>query len=296
MKNFRLSKTILWLIITMILLFGFDSNVLAFQPSTEVCGQSGSMTVLFVGGDAYDKVGHWPYGSDLVRLVKADFDNQKISVMAFSRDLSIQLISGKKQNLGLKFHEEDIKAEGDTVKKVITATGVLTSEIFEELFGYQPDYYVAVELDKLNAMVDAIGGVEIDNPTKFTNENGYTFPAGVQTLDGERAAQYVRSWIPGYDDARFIRQNVFLEPLLKKVGSLEVLAKSLTLFIEFKDDVITDLNSEMFMSFACLAGKIDVEKITYDQVKINDITQMNPDGSSVVNRDVIAKYITSRLD
>jgi polyisoprenyl-teichoic acid--peptidoglycan teichoic acid transferase len=53
------------------------------------------------------------------------------------------------------------------------------------------DYYVKVNMESFKDIVDAVGGVEVNNPNAF-NYEGYTFPLGTQKLDGKKALAYSR--------------------------------------------------------------------------------------------------------
>lgn len=53
------------------------------------------------------------------------------------------------------------------------------------------DYFVTVNMDGFKDMVDALGGVTVDNSFEF-DQSGYTFDEGTQDLDGDQALAYSR--------------------------------------------------------------------------------------------------------
>ena len=63
-----------------------------------------------------------------------------------------------------------------------------------KLTGVDISHYAEVDMDGLSAIVDAIGGVEVEVPLEIDDEDagGYV-PAGWQTLDGEHALIVCRS-------------------------------------------------------------------------------------------------------
>ena len=64
-------------------------------------------------------------------------------------------------------------------------------EIAEEIVGIQIDYYVKVDLDGFKAIVDLIGGIEVDIPRNmiyhdWSQDFHVHLEAGLQTLDSEK--------------------------------------------------------------------------------------------------------------
>ena len=257
-----------------------------------VCGQTGSMIVLFLGSDASQ--GNPPYGADSVRLIKIDYDAQKVNVITFPRDLIVQTSALNNANypqapLGVTFKYANQAATGTEVEKNTAATSVIAQVIMND-FGVRPDYYITVQMNQLAAMIDTIGGVEINIPVTITTERGVTFAAGTQTLDGALATEYVRAIQPGGDSARIIRQNDFLNALKAKVISAKLLPKVPTLISQFQDAVSTDLSPEQLVSFACLASKVSEENITFDAINTPDLVTGN-----TPNIDAIKAFLIQKL-
>lgn len=87
------------------------------------------------------------------------------------------------------------------------------------------DYYVKVNMESFKDIVDAVGGVTVNNSFAFTYE-GVTFPKGEITLDGEKALKYSRMRYedPRGDFGRQDRQKQIIEAVIKKGASLGSLA------------------------------------------------------------------------
>lgn len=77
----------------------------------------------------------------------------------------------------------------------LTHTGVFgvecTVNTAEEFFGIDINYYARVNFTSLINIVDALGGISVDNPNNF-NAGGYSFPAGTVELDGKKALAFSR--------------------------------------------------------------------------------------------------------
>jgi LCP family protein required for cell wall assembly len=97
------------------------------------------------------------------------------------------------------------------------------------------DYYVRLNFQGFQAVIDALGGIHLDveraiEDHQYPNDNfGVTsiyIPAGPQWMDGERALQYVRSRHGSGDFARSLRQQQVIvatrERLLSPEGFLRL--------------------------------------------------------------------------
>ena len=92
----------------------------------------------------------------------------------------------------------DVPWEIKKINSVYNRNGIegLLDEV-KDLIGYKPDYYFVVELDAVEELVDAIGGVDYDVPYNmdyedFTQDLYIHFQKGQQHLDGEDAVRLLR--------------------------------------------------------------------------------------------------------
>lgn len=264
----------------------------ASSVTKNTCGQTGTMTILFLGADS--SFGEPPYGADTVRIIKVDFDTQKVVNVTFPRDLIVQTEalndpSMLQQRLGLTFFYANQAVTGTSIEKNIAATRVLAQVMIDD-FDVRPDYYFTLEMGSIAAMVDAIGGVELTVPVAITTPNKTTFPVGKQTLNGALVTEYVRLIDRGGESARIARQNDFVKALQSKVISVSILPQIPTLLTQFKDAVITDLSPEQLVSLACLA-----EKMPKGQVKFGAIDTPNLVTNDIPNIDAVKAYLTRTL-
>ena len=93
-----------------------------------------------------------------------------------------------------------------------------------ELLGVPVDYYALLNMGTLKKVVDAVGGVTVDNPFAFTYE-GHHFKKGVQHLNGDEALKYSRMRYddPNNDYGRQRRGQQVIESAIttfRKQGSL----------------------------------------------------------------------------
>jgi LCP family protein required for cell wall assembly len=109
------------------------------------------------------------------------------------------------------------------------------AHILSEVTGLEIQHWLAIDFAGFREMVDAVGGVTIQNPRAFsytTSESNYhagiwdrgTFEAGTLALDGTRALDYTRARYTSdpaesSDFARSVRQQRVLGALRDKLGS-----------------------------------------------------------------------------
>ena len=85
------------------------------------------------------------------------------------------------------------------------------------------DYYVLVNMKGLEQLVDAVGGVTVENDLDFTYE-GHHFEKGTVQLDGSTALKFSRMRYddPRGDFGRQLRQQAIVQAVLKKATSLNM--------------------------------------------------------------------------
>ncbi|MBU8686458.1 LytR family transcriptional regulator [Priestia megaterium] len=87
------------------------------------------------------------------------------------------------------------------------------------------DYYVEVNMESFRDIVDAVGGVTVNNDLDFTYE-GQHFTKGKLHLNGAEALRYsrMRKLDPRGDFGRQMRQRQILEAVIKEGASVKSLA------------------------------------------------------------------------
>lgn len=104
----------------------------------------------------------------------------------------------------------------------------------EALTGIYIDHFLVVDFNGFKDMVEAINGVEVCLPKQVNDtEHNIFLPAGVQTLTGQDALNYVRERsilsVTG-DIGRMKRQQAFIASMINKVKSAGILSQPLSIF------------------------------------------------------------------
>jgi hypothetical protein len=161
-----------------------------------ICGQTGKMKLLVIGSDR--TAGVAPYGADGVRLMQLDFDNRAVTIAAFTRDLQVKILKGLADKtvvrapLGLAYHYKYTETAGADKDKALASTNLIADVLYDN-YKLQPDHYLTTELQHFNSLVDAIGGITINNPRAFISDKKMTFAAGEIDLNGAQAAEARRT-------------------------------------------------------------------------------------------------------
>lgn len=142
------------------------------------------------------------------------------------------------------------------------------------MMGVPVHYYVKFNYDGAEAVVDVLGGVEVDVPFDMKYDDVWAEPelhidikAGTQVLDGKNAVDYLR-WRQNNDDIastgdlpRIDRMQAFIKDALKKSMSLK-LPSVVSTGIQF---VQTDIAANLAISYADDAVGMSFENIvTHD--------------------------------
>jgi LCP family protein required for cell wall assembly len=279
-----------------------------FTPQLGLCGAPPVMNILAIGADT--RGDNYNYGlADVIRLVRVDFVNPKVSILEIPRDLWVE-IPDIADNLNGQDHEKLNQAYlygnpgfGYTDDPA-RGPGLLARTLTLN-FGIQIDHYAAVNMRTFEKIVNAVGGIDIilpktvDGRTPTDTNKRLLFPAGTHHLDGTRALTLARIRIEG-GFARADNQNRVLCALRDKLTSPSVIPKIPDLIRSFQDAIMTDLSPEQLGQLACIGTQIPSGNIVfasfpsehfelmrqYDPVFKNTVSVWD------VNFDVLRSYIS----
>jgi len=229
------------------------------------------MNILTIGTDA--RGNNYTYGlADVIRLVRVDFVNPKVTVLEMPRDLWVE-IPDIADNLNGQDHEKlnqaylygnpgfgytDDPAQGPGL---LARTLVLN-------FGTQIDHYAAVNMRTFEKIINAVGGIDVtlpetvDGRTATDTNKRLLFPSGTHHLDGTRALTLARIRIEG-GFARAENQNRVLCALRDKLTSPTVITKIPDLIRSFQGAIQTDLSPEQLGQLACIGTQIQSGNIVF---------------------------------
>ena len=233
------------------------------EPTTKTINRDGInyyprqdiTVVLIMGIDQYGQVA--PSGSydnkgaaDMVSLLILDEQNQTASVLGLNRDTMVTMpvlgIGGKVAGtrvaqLALSHTQGDgMEDSCENVKKTVS----------DLLYGLQIDYYLAMNMDAITELNDAVGGVKVTVTEDFSSVDP-SITMGEVTLKGEQAINYVRTRKEVGDQlniSRMERQeqymNGFMNALTAKLKSSDSFA--LNTYEKISPYIVTDMSTTIF--------------------------------------------------
>lgn len=117
------------------------------------------------------------------------------------------------------------------------------------------DHYIVINMEGIQQLVDAVGGVDVNNTLKFDYEQDgktYTYDIGKIHLEGMKALGYLRMRYddPEGDYGRQRRQREVVTAIAKKVLSLDGVTQYKALLDAMEDNVLTDLTFDQMKQIA----------------------------------------------
>lgn len=106
--------------------------------------------------------------------------------------------------------------------------------------------YVVINFTTYRQIIDAIGGVDVENDVEFTALNDQYFPAGPIHLEGEYALMYVReryAFVDG-DFERNYHQQIVMKAMIEKLCSPEIIVHFDSLLNSLQGTFMTNISSE----------------------------------------------------
>ena len=258
------------------------SQELTFSPRTiiatdtkndqpPVCNGPKSMTVLAIGSDTRAQT--YLYGlADVIRYIRIDFVNPRISVLEFPRDIWVEIPGIEKHynithgklnqayfygNPGMGYYDGQGQGPG------------LLARTLDLNFGTHPDHYIAANMQTFVRLIDAVGGIDIylpfsvdaRKPDQQKRKDLY-FETGQHHLSGEQALMLAR--IREYSVfARADQQNRIMCALKDSILSPYILPKLPSIIDSFSGAVQTDFSPQQLSQLACLIPQIKPGNISF---------------------------------
>src|SRR3954452_19241813 len=187
---------------------GLDEQTRPAPATPEQQASAKPVTFLLVGSDtrAHPEPGETPDGrSDAIIVARFSADRQHAQLVSIPRDSWV-----------------DIPGHGRNKINASYAFGgpSLLIRTVEQLTKVRIDHYVTIDFDGLVQVTDDLGGVDV-TVAETTSNGPYTFPSGVNHLDGDEARWYLgqRYGLPGGDFDRVKRQQQYLQAMFGKLFS-----------------------------------------------------------------------------
>lgn len=166
--------------------------------------------------------------SDTMILLAVNANKKSIKMISIPRDTRTEIIG---------------KGFEDKINHAYAFGGVeMSIDTVEHFFDVPVDYFIQVNMEGFQDIVDAVDGVTVNNDMEFTF-GGTHFPKGTITLNGEDALKYarMRKEDPRGDFGRQMRQRQIIEAVIKEGASLSTLTNYGDIFKALGENVRTNL-------------------------------------------------------
>lgn len=184
-----------------------------------------NILLLGMGGEGHDG----PYLTDTMMIVSIKPSTGDIAMISIPRDLGVTIPNQGWRKINHANHFGEMKQSG--------RGGELATQVVEDTFDIDIQYYVRVDFAAFEHIIDDVDGITVDVERSFTDTqypaDNYlyqtvSFTKGLTTMDGKKALIYARSRHgnngEGSDFARARRQQKMLLALKEKVLSFGTLS------------------------------------------------------------------------
>lgn len=122
----------------------------------------------------------------------------------------------------------------------------------QDLLNVPIDYYVTLDMEQFPALVDAFGGLTVDNNTVAFSMGGYDFPLGEVHLTGSSAYYYARMRFddPNGDFGRQERQRDILDAMAEELVGVTVVTRYQQILDSVGDSMTTNVTLNEMVSMS----------------------------------------------
>jgi polyisoprenyl-teichoic acid--peptidoglycan teichoic acid transferase len=190
--------------------------------------------------------------SDTIIALAVNPAKNSIKMLSIPRDTRTEIIGrGTQDKINHAYAFGGVEMSMDTV---------------ENFLNIPIEYYIKVNMEGFQEIVDAVGGVTVNNDFAFTQDK-INFPEGTLNLSGKEALAYVRmrKQDPTGDFGRQKRQRQVIQGVINKGASLGSLTKFDNIFEALGNNVKTNITFDEMVeiqgNYRAAAGNIEQLKL-----------------------------------
>lgn len=194
-------------------------------------------SVLLLGIDTGD-LGRTEQGrSDTLMVATVNPNDNKTTLVSIPRDTYVDIVGyGTQDKINHAYAFGGAAMSMDTVEKYLDIP---------------IDHYVSINMMGIKELVDALGGVDVNNDLEFESR-GEHYAFGPIHLEGERVLTYLRMRYedPRGDYGRQLRQRSVVEAIVKKAVSLDGITQYRNLLDAMEGNMKTDMSFDDMQKIA----------------------------------------------
>ncbi len=206
------------------------------------------VSILLLGAD---ERGEDKGRSDSLMVITLNPKNNSMKTVSIPRDTYTEIVG---------------KGKSDKINHAYAFGGVDMSVATVEKFLNVPiNYYIEVNMEGFKDIVDAVGGVDVNNDLEFTQDKHH-FAKGNIHLTGEEALSFTRMRYedPRGDFGRQMRQRQVMQAVIKKGASFSSLSSYGDVLTAIQKNVKTNLTQDQMFDMQknyknCLENSEDIQ-------------------------------------
>lgn len=183
---------------------------------------------LVMGSD--QRINDGGFRTDAIILVSMNKETKSVSMISFPRDLYVYMPGWTHERINTAMFHGGFD---------------LVSKTMQYNFGIVPKYYILVNFEAFQEMIDKLGGIEVEVASTFKDlyydGNYKRIPAGTAHMNGATALWYARSRQTSNDFDRTRRQQEVLHAIVKRLVSLDAIENAKEIYDIFITNVTTNL-------------------------------------------------------
>ena len=251
-------------------------------PAPPIAALENTENILLLGTDRRENDHSWR--TDTVMLAAIDWENQRVGVLSFPRDLLVQYPWDEQRRI----NEVDFRGER-IVDYPEGGFGLLT-DVFQQNFGVRIDKVVRLHRSGFVELVDAVDGVDVaadcdlwELSPKPPGQEGYFVlhvPTGVHHFNGEDALKYATYRYATGDWDRRRRQQVVILALRDRALNLNLIPQ-IPHFIEILGrNFQTNINLLDLARYATFGLQLDMNNVRSKVLGRDETVKLNhPSGA-----------------
>ena len=196
-----------------------------------------SFSILLLGVDTGD-LGRTDTGrSDAIMVATVSPEDNKTQIVSIPRDTYMEIVG---------------YGTFDKINHAYAFGGpAMSMDSLEKYLDIPIDHYAAINLKGIQDLVDAVGGVTVNNDLAFAVD-GTSFDIGQIELNGEEALAFVRMRYddPRGDYGRQERQRIVIQGIMQKLISIDSMTKYQSILNALSDNMSTDMDFGTMQTFA----------------------------------------------
>ncbi|WP_096185797.1 LCP family glycopolymer transferase [Evansella halocellulosilytica] len=172
--------------------------------------------------------------SDTMMVITANPEDNSMKMVSIPRDTRTEIVGrGTTEKINHAYAHGGPEMAMDTV---------------ENYLDIPIDYFMTVNMEGFKDIVDALGGVTVDNDFAF-NQSGHSFDAGELFLNGDEALAYARMRKADSrgDLGRNDRQRQIINSIIEEGAQFSSVTKAQSLLDAMGNNIATNLNFDQMM-------------------------------------------------